>query len=68
MADKEVDRLQRKLILCQCLSVICILFLLGKWQKGMEWLFWCGAAVFLLSLVLQGVLIFLIIKRRNNLR
>ncbi|MBQ3882383.1 MAG: hypothetical protein IJL91_04270 [Bacteroidales bacterium] len=66
MAKKETDKLQRRLILCQCLTVVSILFLLGKWQKGMEWLFWSGVAVFFLSLILQGILIFLIIKKRKN--
>jgi len=63
---RKADRLQRGLILCQCFTIISILFLLGEWPKGTEWLFWTGAVILLISIVLQGVFLFLILRQRRK--
>ncbi|MBR6416775.1 MAG: hypothetical protein IKS22_11855 [Bacteroidales bacterium] len=63
---QSADPLQRKLLLSQCFTIICILFLLGQWQKGTEWIFWCGAGLLCLSLVLQGYFMVKILKARKK--
>jgi len=62
----KTDKLQRKLLLSQCATIICILLLLTTWPKGTEWLFWVVAGLLVISIGVQLFYMIKVLKARRK--